>query len=281
MPCQTKRTPFNRIVITFFGSLVVSIRARVLTQSLSFYPSASYVFENNTWDKAVSGDISSVNDKRRIPARGAYQFFVATSIPCAPAVVPEFFKEVCANRTIIDCKKVNATLLDTPATTIVQTWIDKLERTEDRCVEFIRRLEMITRHMALSRHITDFSRSPLITAALAENAQIIHPAFSHSTSSAFTPSSGPGHLSGLLALHIRRLPRALQESCQLQPGNALHEEYRAHFFPEIDDIVTRVREVRASLLPIMKLTRVYVLTNGRPWWLKYALPALFGISSLA
>jgi hypothetical protein len=46
--------------------------------------------------------------------------------------------------------------------------------------------------------------------------------------------------------------------------NALHEEYRAHFFPEIDDIVTRVREVRTSLLPIMKLARVYVLTNGRP-----------------
>jgi hypothetical protein len=54
---------------------------------------------------------------------------------CAPAVVPEFFKEVCANRTIIDCKEMNAALLDAPATTIVQTWINKLERTEDRCVE--------------------------------------------------------------------------------------------------------------------------------------------------
>ena len=60
-------------------------------------------------------------------------------------------------------------------------------------------------------------------------------------------------------------------------GNAPPEElarYRAHCFPEIDQIVSRVRDVRASLLPTTTLTRVYVLTNGRPEWLQELKNAL-------
>jgi hypothetical protein len=50
--------------------------------------------------------------------------------------------------------------------------------------------------------------------------------------------------------------------------------YRAHCFPELEQIVSRVREVRASLLRTTKLTRVYVLTNGRPEWLQELKGAL-------
>ena len=50
--------------------------------------------------------------------------------------------------------------------------------------------------------------------------------------------------------------------------------YRAHCLPDIDQIVARVREVRASLLPMSRLTRVYALTNGRPEWLKGLKEAL-------
>lgn len=50
--------------------------------------------------------------------------------------------------------------------------------------------------------------------------------------------------------------------------------YRAHCFPEIKQIVSRVREVRASLLWTSNLTRVYVLTNGRPEWLRELKDAL-------
>jgi hypothetical protein len=54
-------------------------------------------------------------------------------------------------------------------------------------------------------------------------------------------------------------------------GHAPPEElarYRARCFPEIGQIVSRVRDVRASLLHTMTLRRVYVLTNGRPEWLQ-------------
>lgn len=49
--------------------------------------------------------------------------------------------------------------------------------------------------------------------------------------------------------------------------------FRAHCFPEIGQIVLRVREVRAALLPT-KLTRVYSMTNGRPEWLQELKDAL-------
>ena len=49
--------------------------------------------------------------------------------------------------------------------------------------------------------------------------------------------------------------------------------HRAHCFLELDQIVSRVREVRAALLPT-KLTRVYSMTNGRPEWLQELKNAL-------
>jgi hypothetical protein len=105
------------------------------------------------------------------------------------------------------------------------------------------------------------------------------------------PTLRPAPLSGLLALHIRR-GDYVDHCVNLEnwsagfmgfnefPGlpdrfarvsvNASSEKpklYRAHCFPEITQIVARVREVRMALLPATPLSRVYVLTNGRPEWL--------------
>jgi len=52
------------------------------------------------------------------------------------------------------------------------------------------------------------------------------------------------------------------------PSSEQRAIYHSHCFPEIEQIVSRVREVRASLLSKTKLKRVYVLTNGRPEWLR-------------
>ena len=50
--------------------------------------------------------------------------------------------------------------------------------------------------------------------------------------------------------------------------------YRAHCFPNTEQIVSRVRQVRASLLSTTRLTRLYVMTNGRPEWLQELKDAL-------
>ena len=59
------------------------------------------------------------------------------------AGIPEFFDEVCPNRTIIDPNEVNGPLGDASAAAIFQAWVDKLEWTEDRCVEIKDRIPQI------------------------------------------------------------------------------------------------------------------------------------------
>lgn len=47
----------------------------------------------------------------------------------------EYFKEVCPNPTVIDPEEIKGALRDASAANLIQAWLDKLERTEDRCVE--------------------------------------------------------------------------------------------------------------------------------------------------
>ncbi|KAH8985176.1 hypothetical protein EDB92DRAFT_2091842 [Lactarius akahatsu] len=281
---------------------------------LAYLSNRIYVFDNYTWDK-TPGDFSSFNGKpipARVPLTALLSGPIAgdpfpSSAVSPPAVIPEFFNEVCPNRTIIDREAVNAPLSGASAATILQAWLNLLERTEDRCIEVKEysgqifdfmlfgdssRLLDIWPSLAKSPILTHFSWSPLIITAIVANANVIHPALSSATPSSFTPSSHPAPLSGLLALHIRRgdyidhcmnlanwsarfmgfnefpgLPDRLEP-----PGEVVR--YREHCFPEIAQIVTRVREVRAALLPATPLSRVYVLTNGRPEWLAKLKEAL-------
>ncbi|KAH9958796.1 hypothetical protein BGW80DRAFT_1465117 [Lactifluus volemus] len=233
-----------------------------------------YVFENYTWDK-TSDDFSNYNGKPipvRVPLTALLSGRVAgdpfpPSVDALPVVVPEFFYEVCPNPTIIDSTEINGGLSEPSAATTIQAWIDKLEKIENRCVEIkesigtSKRLLDIWPSLVTSPILTHFSWSLLVTAALAANAPIIHPTLSNATPSDFAPSSAPTPLSGLLALHIRRGDYREHSHSR---GNAPPEElarYRARCFPEIDQIVSRVRDVRASLLPMTTLRRVYVLTN--------------------
>ncbi len=49
------------------------------------------------------------------------------------AVTPEYFYEVCQNRTVIASYEVNDALHDPSAGTLIQTWTDKMA--PHRCVE--------------------------------------------------------------------------------------------------------------------------------------------------
>jgi hypothetical protein len=44
--------------------------------------------------------------------------------------------------------------------------------------------------------------------------------------------------------------------------------FRAHCFPDWEQMISCVCEVRTLLLPTTKLTHVYLLTNRRPEWLE-------------
>ncbi|KAI0277581.1 hypothetical protein BGY98DRAFT_979166 [Russula aff. rugulosa BPL654] len=247
---------------------------------LAYLSKRTYVFDNYTWDR-TPGDFSKFADNK-IPAR----------VPLTALV------SVCPTRTVIDRDKISGALGGASAATILQAWLEELERIEDRCVEIkdhtpqifdfwlfgdSRRLLDIWPSLSTSPLLTHFSWSPLITAALSANAHVIHPALSSSTPSSFVPSSNPPPLSGLLALHIRRgdfidhcehltnwsvrfmgfnefpglpdrftPPKSSSDGYDDHYGYDLSAEeralYRAHCFPEIEQIVSRVREVRAALL---------------------------------
>jgi len=156
--------------------------------------------------------------------------------------------------------------------------------------------------LSISPVLTHFSWSPLIIAGLLANAHIIHPALSSATPASFMPSSNPEPLTGLLTLHIRRgdygehctalsnwgsvymgfngfpgLPDKFPPAAVGSQGNEQAEDasrYAIHCFPDIEQIVSRVREVRVELLLTTRLTRVYMMTNGRPKWVRELKDAL-------
>ncbi|KAI0288655.1 hypothetical protein BC826DRAFT_915561 [Russula brevipes] len=305
----------NQIRGLGFGN---ALEEMVLNAHLAYLAKRTYVFENYTWEQ-TSSDFSQFNGKP-IPARVPLTALLSgpmagdpfpSSTGGLPAVIPEFFNQVCPTPTIIDREEVNNLLPGASAAVIVRAWLDKLERIDDRCIEIKEssgqifdgwvfgdstKLLDIWPSLVTSPILTHFSWSPLLIAALQANTHVIHPALSAATAASFYPSSDLNPLSGLLALHIRRgdyvdhckflaLYNAHYMGFNEFPGlpdkYAPPDEseqrqlwYSKHCLPNIEQIVARVREVRASLLPTTRLTRVYALTNGRPEWLEELKDAL-------
>ncbi|KAI0270425.1 hypothetical protein BC834DRAFT_818943 [Gloeopeniophorella convolvens] len=296
----------------------------VLNTHLAYLSERTYVFPNFTWDP-TPGDYSKFNGKR-IPSRVPLTTLLAGPMAghpfppyarAAPAVLPEFFEEVCPNRTVLDREVVNGALpSDASAATLMNAWVNKLNSIGDRCVEIqassqqifdlwlfgdSSRMLDIWPSLSNSPILTHFAWSPLITAALAANAHIIHPAL-FSLPLPHSPAATLPLLKGLLALHVRRgdfvnhcnhlanwssrymafndfpeFPDHFVDTTEPSWGHALPEEvarYRAQCFPDIEQIVARVREVRVELAPTTPLDRVYVLTNGRAKWLNKLKEAL-------
>ncbi|KAI0270423.1 hypothetical protein BC834DRAFT_967222 [Gloeopeniophorella convolvens] len=310
----------NLVIGSGWGNVMQEL---VLNAHLAYMSKRTYVFHNFTWDGRPE-DYSEFNGKS-IPARVPLTALITgpmagdpfpTSAGMPPAVIPQFFDEVCPNRTILDSAVVNGPLAWASGATLMDAWIAKLNSVEDRCVEIAptaphifdyllfgdsRRLLDIWPALSKSPIVTHFAWSPLIAAALAANARIIHPALSRLPQPHLPASTFP-LLKGLLALHIRRgdfvehcnnlanwssrymgfndfpdFPDHFPDPAEPSGGNAPPEEaarYRAHCFPEIEQIVARVRGVRRELAPSTLLKRIYVLTNGRPEWLEELKAAL-------
>ncbi|KAH9960232.1 hypothetical protein BGW80DRAFT_1484786 [Lactifluus volemus] len=230
-----------------------AMQEMVLNAHLAYLAKRIYVFENYTWDK-TSDDFSNYNGKP-IPARALNRAALCSgrvvgdpfpsSMDAPPAVVPEFY-DVCPNPTIIDSTEINGGLSEPSAATTLQAWIDKLEKTEDRCVEIkehqgrssiygpemlietSKRLLDIWPSLDTSPILTHFSWSLLV--------------YSHYTSDVETTASIvkiPGFN------EFPRLPDWFLSPAAHSRGNAPPEElarYRARCFPEIDQIVSRVRD---------------------------------------
>ncbi|KAG1817145.1 uncharacterized protein BJ212DRAFT_1351237 [Suillus subaureus] len=233
----------NHVTSSGWGNAMQEL---VMNAVLAHATRRAFVFDNFTWERNAI-DYSTFNGKlipSRIPLSAIISGpIIGSSFPpgdAAPrAVSQEYFKKVCPNPTIIDSWDVNEHLrLDNNvlALEIFEKWVEKLNSIDDPCVEIkqesyqlfeiwlfgSKRILSIWPILSKSPALTDFSWSPLILQAYADNAHLFTPT---SSSFRFFPSfmrpSSPtpttlhdvhpivkakemDTVAGLLALHIRR-----------------------------------------------------------------------------
>ncbi|KAI0330284.1 hypothetical protein GY45DRAFT_1323824 [Cubamyces sp. BRFM 1775] len=293
-----------------------------LNAYLAYRTDRAFVFDNYTWSREES-DYSLYNLKP-IPSRIPLTAFMRGPIvggefpmdDAAPrSVTPEYFYEVCPNRTIIGSYTVNDALVDPSAETHVQAWTESMA--SHRCVEIEQsppeifdehvfadagRLLGVWPHFSQSPIVQNFSWSTLVELAFDNNREVFSPASPFDLPLSAAPLSDGlrryTSIPGLLVLHIRRgdfkghcydvlasrsigytgfnsfpsLPDhwALPEDVSERDKRAL---YTRHCFPDIDMIVQRVEDVRASAAG-QGLSHVYVMTNGSPSWVSKLKAAL-------
>ncbi|KAI0777730.1 hypothetical protein BD413DRAFT_519148 [Trametes elegans] len=202
-----------------------------LNAYLAYRSNRAFVFDNYTWSRD-EGDYSLYNLKP-IPSRIPLTAFMRGPIvggafpegDHAPrAVVPEYFYEVCTNRTtMMSSSEVSGPLVDPSAETVIKTWIREMG--DERCVEVERqppevfdehlfadasRLLDIWPHFSASPIVQSFSWSTLVELAFDNNRDTIAPTSPSEPPLTSVPVSRSRALArytpipGLLVLHIRR-----------------------------------------------------------------------------
>ncbi|KAA1478230.1 hypothetical protein DENSPDRAFT_809563 [Dentipellis sp. KUC8613] len=295
-----------------------AMQEAILNAHLAYVANVSYVFHNYTWDCCSTDGYSEYSGKL-IPAYipmtamvagplGGDPFSYKEHMP--PAVMEEYFDDICETKTVISSEEINGQLGSASAMTILQAWVEKINSVSHNCIQVMKgsnqifdfwlfgeatRLLDIWPSLSRSPILTEFAWSPLVVSAVETNAALIH------------PDIKPGlvsrtRLPGLLALHIRR--GDFEEHCHLlaeyssrwqgfnempefidrfeppfhggggaKPTQEQYDEVARRCFPNVTQIVEKVRAVRAS--PAGRgLDRVYVLTNGKREWLDELKAAL-------
>ncbi|KAI0746839.1 hypothetical protein C8Q80DRAFT_1220099 [Daedaleopsis nitida] len=292
-----------------------------LNAYLAYRTNRAFVFDNYTWSRGEE-DYSLYNMKpipSRIPLTALIRGpIVGGHMPLGSnmprAVTPEYFYDVCHDRTVVGSYEVNDALSDPSAEALIQAWTQKLE--PHLCVEIARsppeifdehlfadagRLLDIWPHFSQSPIVTDFGWSTLVELAFDNNREVIAPTSPFEPPLSASPASGLARytrIPGLLVLHIRRgdfkghcqdvLARrsigytgfnsfpSLPDRWQL-PADISHIEKKALYTRHcFPDIDMLVQRVES----VRKseegrgLSHVYIMTNGSPSWVSRLKSAL-------
>ncbi|KAI0674359.1 hypothetical protein C8Q78DRAFT_589150 [Trametes maxima] len=297
-----------------------------LNAYLAYRTDRAFVFDNYTWSRGEE-DYSLYNLKP-IPSRIPLTALIRGPIVGGPfpstdrtprAVTPEYFYEVCPNRTIIGSYTIRDQFADPSAGTLIRAWSERMA--PHQCVEVessppevfdehvfadAGRLLDIWPQFSQSPIVQSFGWSTLVELAFDNNREVFSPASPFEAPISSVPfSRGLARytpIPGLLVLHLRRgdfkghcydvlaersigytgfnsFP-ALPDHWSLPEdisGADKRNIYTRHCFPDIDMIVARVEEIRAT--PAGRgLSHLYIMTNGSPSWvarLKAALQARY------
>ncbi|TFY65231.1 hypothetical protein EVJ58_g2110 [Rhodofomes roseus] len=274
----------------------------LLNAYLAYRANRSFVFNNYTWEEGVS-DYSLYNF-RPIPSRIPLTALIQGPIVGAPfaahpesprAVMKEFWDKVCPNPTVIRNDDVLAMMdndKESTASSTLQKW---LEIFDIWILQDANRLLDEWPAFSQSPVMTEFGWSPLVELAFDMNREMIAPTtvlqpyLSSTSPSVMKSSERYANLPGLLAVHIRRgdFVRHCRRLTEWQakfigynafptfpdklsvpgdtPPTTRAEMYRLHCFPEIQEIVQKIEEVRRSDAG-RGIENIYIMTNGpTPW----------------
>lgn len=272
---------------------------------LAHLSNRSFVFEDYTWSRTPLP--YSIYDFALRPARIPLNAFISGPsaggpMPAPRSVSAEYWETVCP-----PSKRVRISSSEAPSNLeqgdqLLDWWTRKLKSTPEGCVEVGNeppvfswflfgsdRILSLWSSLSTSPVVQDFTWSPLVTSGIARNLALLTPAP--------TPVV-PDTIHGLVAVHLRRgdyvrhCPRLSKWGATYMGFNQFPElpdrfeppdfgsldsldgrekYYLEHCWPEIDDIVAKLRDVREER---PDLQRVYVLTNGWGWWVDRLRDAL-------
>ncbi|KAG7097687.1 hypothetical protein E1B28_005012 [Marasmius oreades] len=213
----------------------------------------------------------------------------------------EFFDLVCPMNARVRLTARGAPINGEDGMILIEWWLKRLKDVENEpCVvldfshnhvfdwDYFGSRQPLTvfPHLKTSPTLTHFSWSPLVLSAVARNFAVLRP----SDHRAVVSSQAHSGIGGLVAIHLRRGDfrghcRYLGSTRASYLGLNQHEnlpdklhidhrfsdefirtQHRRHCFPEINDIVEKLRQIRFESR-VTPLKRVYVLSNGWPRWL--------------
>ncbi|KAH8107446.1 hypothetical protein DFH11DRAFT_1189477 [Phellopilus nigrolimitatus] len=283
----------------------------ILMSQLAYLSNRSFVFEDYTWSHTPLpySIYDFALRPARIPLNAFISGPSAGGPMSAPrAVSADYWERVCppAKRVMISSK--DAPDLG-EGDELMEWWVNKLRSIPEGCVEvgndplvfswFLfgsTRILSLWSSLSISPIVKDFAWSPLVSSGVARNLALL-------TSSPSSPTSPyidarADTFRGLVAVHLRRgdyvrhCPRLAQwgatylgfnqfpelpdrfeppSFAELTSLNGREEYYMQHCWPDIPDIVAKLRTVR---LERPGLRRVYVLTNGWGFWVDSLREAL-------
>lgn len=285
---------------------------------LAYVSKRSLVFNNYTWD---TGRFPySRWESKIIPSRIPLSAMISGPLAGgafppgddAPrAVMKDYFDTVCPETLVLDHEALLSRLpWNYTGTMLVDTWVDLLNSTPERCVE-VKKVVFNIVLMGSERLLDvmpDFFKSPILTefrwSPLIES--ILHQNLAHFAPAGLPQSSNDGQypiIEGLLAMHIRR--GDFEEHCrslaewnmtftafnQIEgivdrftvlprgPNGHLTDEgaraYQKACYPTMHEIVQRVGEIVAESEG--RLKNIYIMTNGKREWVAQLKEAFFAI----
>lgn len=271
---------------------------------LAYSSNRSFVFEDYTWSHTIFP--YTIYDFALRPASIPLNAFISGPSAGGPTRAPqsvsvEYWEKVCP-----PSRRVRINSSDAPSLVdgdeVLDWWVAKISSTPANCIEVGNdppifswflfgsdRILSLWPSLSASPVIHDFKWSPLVTSAVTRNLPLLTP----------TPTTAlPDTIDGLVAVHLRRgdyirhCPRLSKWGATYMGFNQFPElpdrfdppdfgeldsldgrekYYIQHCWPEIDDIVKKLHDIREER---PSLQRVYVLTNGWGWWVDELRKAL-------